>query len=308
VIGFLAEVGQKIADRWVNLLVLPGLLWAATAVTAVTLGQRDALDVPRLRAWLNTLIASPPGNSAAVLLTALGLLLSGAAAGLAAAALGGLVQRFWVQPGDRGPLARLLSARQRRWDEAASDLKAAIAAANSAAMPADLARANTRVKAAKRHRAALGPSRPRRPTRIADAFLTTATRVHDAYGMDLELTWPRLWPLLPDSLRTDLDRAQDAYAGSARLTGWGLLYVLLGVVWWPGTLLGTLVTVSGWTRARSAASVLANLIEAAVDLHTSDLAIKLGVAPASAEPSVLTRQTGQDIDRVLRKAASPPAV
>jgi len=43
-----SELGQKIADRWLTLLVLPGLLYLAVAAAASTLGQGNALDVSLL--------------------------------------------------------------------------------------------------------------------------------------------------------------------------------------------------------------------------------------------------------------------
>ena len=112
--------------------------------------------------------------------------------------------------------------------------------------------------------------------------------------------WPRLWTVLPETLRTDLTTAQDAYTASARLTAWGLLYTLLGIAWWPAIVLGATVVAAGWRQARTAAPVLADLIETAADLYTSDLAAKLGI-PAT---TPLTPNTGQAITGVLSKTSS----
>jgi hypothetical protein len=86
VTGFLAELGRKLADRWLDILLLPGLLWIATLTAGVRLGQQHPADVGRLRGWLDQLAAHPAAHSpATVLLAATGILLATAAAGLAAA-------------------------------------------------------------------------------------------------------------------------------------------------------------------------------------------------------------------------------
>jgi len=300
--GFLAEMGKKLADRWLDLLVLPGVLWVTVLAAAILLGQEHPFDVGRLRSWLEGQAARPSSHSlATVLLAVVGLLAAAAAVGLCASALGSVLQRLWVLPGWRRPLTWLVSARQRRWDTATAKLRKAIAAAaNPAAHHQDPARTVARVRAAEQRRTALGVSRPERPTRIADRFRTTAIRIGTAYGLDLDLVWPRLWTVLPETLRTDLTTAQDAYTAAARLTAWGLLYTLLGIAWWPAIVLGVTVGAAGWRRARAAAAVLADLIETAADLHTGDLAAKLGI-PAIAP---LTPVTGQAITRILRKTST----
>ena len=295
----LVEVGKKLADRWLNLLVLPGVLWLAALAAAARLGQQHAFDIARLYAWLNAEAAQRGSHDlAAVVLAAAGLLAAAGAIGMAAAGLGATIQRAWVLPGSRPPLSWLVAARQHRWDKATKEDRAAISiAADPKATDQEQARAVAAVSQAERRRAALGGSRPERPTWIGERFLATAKGIHVAYGLDFELAWPRLWSILPDTLRTDLAAAQDAYAGAARLTAWGPLYVLVAIAWWPAAVIGVVLVIAGWLRSRAAASVLADLIETAADLHTSDLAVKLGIMASTP----VTAQTGRDITRLLRK-------
>lgn len=295
----MAELAKKLADRWLDLLVLPGLLWLGALAAAIRLGQQHPFGISRLRDWLDHLAARPAAHSlAVVLLAAAGLLLASAAVGLAATALGGLLQRLWVLPGERRPLAWLVWARRRRWNRITTAAQRAITrAAAPAAYGQDPARARTRARRAERRRRAL-PGWPQRPTWIGDRFYATATRTTVAYGLNLDLSWPRLWTLLPDTLRGDLTTAQAAYTGATRLTAWGLLYATLFSAWWPAVLLGVAIFATGLARARSTASVLADLVETATDLHTGDLAAKLGV-PASAP---LTADVGRAITRILGQA------
>ena len=303
--GFLAELGKKLADQWLDRLVLPGALWVSTLIAATRLGQERPFDLGRLRAWLDAEAGQRGSHSlATVLLAAAWLLAAAAAAGFCAAALGGILQRMWALPGRGRPLIWVVRARQRRWDEATRTLKKAMAvAANPAVHDEDPARANRRVYAAERRRKALGVSRPERPTRIADCFYSAAARVRALYGLDLDIAWPRLWTLLPEALRTDLATAQDAYTAASRLTAWGLLYALLAIAWWPAAPLGIIVLVAGWLRARATARVLADLMATAADLYTSDLAAKLGI-PTSMP---LTPAAGRTITNILRNAHPPSA-
>src|SRR6185312_6234451 len=113
-----------------------------------------------------------------------------------------------------------------------------------------------------------GPAeRPERPTTMAERFRGTAIRMRDLYSLDLDLAWPRLWTLLPDPLRDDVSRAGAAYAASARLAAWGLLYLLLVVVWWPAFFIAAVLCATATVRARTSAGLLAELVETAVDLH-----------------------------------------
>jgi hypothetical protein len=146
----------------------------------------------------------------------------------------------------------------------------------------------------------LGPARPHRPTRIADCFERTAARTSVVNGLDdLSRAWPRLFAVLPDTLRADIIAARDAYSATARLTAWSLLYTALAFAWWPAALLGPAIAVTAVSRARTASAELADLIETAADLHLADLATGLGVSVLSTPA-----QTGRAITTRLR-APSP---
>ncbi|MET9767298.1 hypothetical protein [Streptomyces sp. NPDC006415] len=126
-------------------------------------------------------------------------------------------------------------------------------------------------------------------------------RVHGRYGLDLEPTWPRLWALLPETLRADVISARQAYDSAARLAGWALLYAALAVLWWPSALAGAAVLVTAVARARDAASLLATLVETAVDLHLTDLAERLGVRGGEdASATELGRAVAHHLADILR--------
>jgi hypothetical protein len=290
--GFLAELGTKIADRWVNLLVLPGLLWTAALAAVLRLGQEHPFDLARLRVWLDQIAGQPASHDiATVALGSAAILLASAAVALAAAGFGVLLQRLWVMPGDLPPAAWLRRRRQRQWQQATADLETAFAhAAHPDIHDVEPAEAARRVRRAQRRRARIGPGEPMRPTHIGDRFHATALRIHGCNGLDLDLVWPRLWTVLPDTLRADLTTAQDAYAAAARLAVWGILNLALTAAWWPAALISVTIFCTAAIRARASADVLADLIETAADLHAKDLAAALDLRlPGVTDPAELGR-------------------
>jgi hypothetical protein len=109
------------------------------------------------------------------------------------------------------------------------------------------------------------------------------------YGLDLALIWPRLWLLLPDSTRAAIQAVNSRYMSATAVCAWGLLYLTLGVLWWPAVLAGAATFATGLRQARSAAIALVSLIEATIDIHqkllTDALAIPLPhghITPAEA--------------------------
>lgn len=304
--GFLAELGTKIADRWMNLLVLPGLLWTATLAAGLRLGQDHPLDVESLRRWLDQIAGEPASHDiAAVALASATILLASAAVALAASALGALLQRLWVIPGDLPPAAWLRRYRQHQWQQVTARLKTAIAsAAHPDVYNAEPAEAARRARRAQRRRTRLGSAQPMRPTRVGDRFHTTAIRIRDHNGLDLGMAWPRLWTVLPDALRTDLATAQDAYAAAARLAAWGILYLALTAAWWPAAIISLIILCTAAIHARARADVLADLIETAADLHTKDLAAMLDLPlPDVSDPT----QLGRSITQRLQSSKAGPA-
>jgi hypothetical protein len=272
--ALLTGIGTRIAERWLQTVVLAGLLWIATLVIAVRLGHEHPFDVGRLSTWLDEIARDRVGRSAsAVLLAVAAALLAAGAAGLTAGALGGAFQRLWGAAGAGPPLSWMvrwrLRVRRRRVERARRAIARAVAHRRRGGR---LLLAYARHTARRRK-----PHEPERPTRIGDVFHGVAVRVHRRYALDLEPTWPRLWALLPETLRADVTAARQAYDAAARLAGWALLYLALAVLWWPGALAGAAVLATAVGRARDAASLLATLVETAVDLHLTDLAERLGV-------------------------------
>jgi hypothetical protein len=265
----LADLGRRLADRWLGAVLLPGLLFVAAAGCGLVLRHSSGLDAARLGDRLDGLGERLSSRPASVALLLAGTLLAAGAAGLAAQGLAAAVRRLWV------------ARRPHRW----------------------VAWRRRRARAA-RGGGAGGPDRylPARATRIGDRFRLIDERIDAQYGLSVALVWPRLWLLLPETTRPVIRGAHVRYQDSTELTAWGLLTVLLGLIWWPALPVGAGTVVVGHYRGRRSAEALAELVEAAVDTHQRQLAEAVGVALPQGR---ITPAVGLQINDILNKRAVP---
>lgn len=287
---FLGEIGKKLAERWVAFLAVPGLLYLAAVTCAVVLGQDHALDFASLShqitRWAGSAALRSVGSAA---LIAAAVLAGSVVAGLAAAALGRLTEMTWAMPGRRRPAKWLTGWRRKRSQDAKR-------------IADDPASSQARVCKAIARADRICLIEPGRPTWIGDRLRVSEVRVQRTYGLDLGATWPRLWLLAPESVRTEISAARDSFTASARLTGWAVLYLALAAWWWPAAPIAVTAGIASVIKARLAAGDLADLVESAVDLHGRELARQLG----RAEAGPLTPALGEDLTTVMRKSRWDP--
>lgn len=302
--GFFTELGKKLAERWLSLLVLPGLLYLGALTAASLLGHRHPLDLSRITSQLDAWMASPSLTPAsALVLILLATLLTAAGAGLAAQALGSLTEQLWFADRWRSwpsPLRRLAQSRTRsrtdRWTSATEayqrqvDTKRDQLAHRTETSPeVDLRQAHHAVTR-------IAQEKPARPTWIGDRINAVSIRLDREYHLDLATIWPSLWLSMPETTRTEITTARQALTRAATLAGWGLLYLAVGALSWPGLLIAAAIMATAWQRARTAADTYAMLIEAAARLHTTELARSLGLD----HTGPLTQQTGWALTCLLQ--------
>ncbi|TMR93073.1 hypothetical protein [Nonomuraea basaltis] len=321
--GLLAELGKKIADRWFTLLVLPGLLYVAALAAAHALGHTHPFDARRVTDRLDTVNADAASAAGLALLGA--YLLAAAAAGLAAQGLGSLVERLWLAADWAGwppPLRRLAALRtrrrHRRWTRALSAYRKTLDEAAAAHVQARLG-ANPPAPAsggpafpdplpsprelAYRKIARIAAEPPARPTWMGDRLNDVTVRLDRELGLDLATVWPYLWLTAPDTTRTEITTARETLTRATTLAGWGVLYLAVAALWWPGLPIAAAVLLTAWRRARTACDMYALLVEATVRLQSADLAHRVGLE----HTGPVTRETGTTLTGLLRGLPPQPA-
>ena len=315
--GFLDELGKKLADRWFQLLVLPGALYLAVAIAARTLGQSRPFDLHRLTtqviAWAKTPAATTVGGQVVLLAAALA---GATAVGLAAQALGSLVERLTLAAGWRRwkpPLRQLaqfrFQSRQRHWDtQHATYSRLYNLALNDGRLALkdddlDLAGQAERAErhAAYRARTRIAPERPERPTWTGDRINAVDVRLKRDLHLNLPTIWAGLWLTLPGPARTEITAARQALASAATVTAWAVLYLILAGLWWPAGLIALVLAVTGWHRTRVGADAYATLLEASTRLYARDVARHLGIDHAQS----LDKQTGDSLTAALHSEPPP---
>jgi hypothetical protein len=310
--GFLGELGKKLAERWVSLLVLPGAMYLAVACVATVLGHRHALDPVLLADRVTVWAASPAAAGVGGQLVLLAAVLAAAAgAGLVAQALGSAVERLVLAADWRtwpSPLRKLaevrVNSRHRRWmeahpaycelrDRAEKDLRAG--------RPVDDEH-RAELRAAHHRLVRISLEAPDRPTWSGDRIHAVDVRLDRDLYVHLPTIWPHLWLCLPDTARTEITTARAALAGATTLGGWALLYLPLAWWWWPAALISAVLAAIAWRRTRTTAEVYALLLEAVTRLHLKELAEHLGIDPKDKTPTAL----GQSVTHRLHSQPPPP--
>ncbi|WP_380281801.1 hypothetical protein [Kitasatospora purpeofusca] len=300
-------LGEKLADKWISALAVPGLLLMAASAAAAVLGQTDALDLAALRARAEQEAARAGGWSTVAQLAVLGAAVLGSVAvGAFVRACATAAERVWTgtwpAPADRAA-TWLTDRRRTRWTDLQDRITALreempVPAPGHPAYEAN--RAEIDRLTALRDRIAL--AQPQRPTMTGDRFAGAGTRLRNQYGIDLAAAWTRLWLVLPDAVQAELRTSRAGFGTAVDGTTWAACYLALGLFWWPAALIGLVVGLLAWSRGRRAAVLHAELVESAADLHLKTLAAEFGLGdPASARDSAV----GSTPDPVPDPASAP---
>jgi hypothetical protein len=94
--GLLSELGKKIAERWLSLLVLPGALFLAVLFAAYEQRHKHSYDLGSIPGRLDQRAEELAASGARVAVFLLLFLLGSAACGLLTQAVGSLLERLWL--------------------------------------------------------------------------------------------------------------------------------------------------------------------------------------------------------------------
>jgi hypothetical protein len=262
VFGLLESLGERLADRWIRIL-LPGTVFLAVVICGILLGPAHAWDGAYLADAMDRIVGRYDWRASVLAVVVAGVIAAATLAGLASHALSGLVHAIFTarRPGAWVRLRRRRAAKRARWRT-------------------------------------LDRYLPARVTPIGDRFQHIAERVDAQYGVDAGVVWPRLWLLLPDRALARIQNAHDQYQFATITCGWGILHLALGVWWWPAAVMGVVLLAAGYRRAKTTAGAVADLIEASIDTHQRELAQSVGV---DLRYGRITPSEGAQINAILGK-------
>ena len=159
------------------------------------------------------------------------------------------------------------------------------------------------------------------PTRLGNVLKAAELYPSDdgRYGMDAVFFWPRLYMVLPETMRSSLQDARSSLDLMLVTSALGIVYALASIcflaltrstdgwVWLAAVGGGTLVALGAYRGAVGAAVIYGELVRTAFDLYRGTLLAQLGyAAPGSlADERALWENLGK---QMYRRAADDPSV
>ncbi|MFC9660060.1 hypothetical protein ACFVJ5_07455 [Nocardia sp. NPDC127606] len=295
---FWKATAGKLADRWAGLAAPAVVFWAGAVISWAYAGPGWTRLV-QITDWLNR------QQLVAQLAALIGALVVGAASTILVQRLTTpalrLLEGYWprcmsrLTEYRRGHALRGKINDGKNWQRLHGEIAEGEPAA---AQLAEIARLERR----RRHR----PVRDSEllPTRIGNILRAAETRPRHRFGLDVVLIWPRVWILLPETVRQELASARASLDASVAVAIWGTLFIVfVPLTWWA--LLGLVVPVSAvvwWVPAR--AEVFADLVEATVELYRVTLYRQLRW-PLPENPAA-ERGDGERLTKYLERGSDRP--
>ena len=289
---FLESVGGKLAEQWVATLLTPAFVfWAGGAIATL---QRFGW------ATLSTRFSQQPETLQIAFLVSVFCLIAASAF---------VVQRFdlavlrWLEgywfPWLR-PLRRWLIAREHKRSQWIDDLWQQLNRINPTQLtPEQRGELRDELIQCDWQQHYIPLPDQIMPTRLGNILRAAEQRPLEKYGLDAIVCWSRLWLLLSDAVKKDLQEARADLNAAARVWLWSLLFIVwtaLGA-WWaaPVGILSAIFAYYYWALA--AARIYGELIESTFDLHRQLLYQSLRWN-LPADPEV-ERQVGQELTQYL---------
>lgn len=109
------------------------------------------------------------------------------------------------------------------------------------------------------------------PTDLGNILRAREYSPQRKYGLDAIVCWPRLWPLLPENVRTDLANARSILDRLAEFWFWGLLSLLWAFELREAIIISIFWMIMAYKIVCQSAMSYGELVETAFDLHRFSL-------------------------------------
>jgi hypothetical protein len=135
------------------------------------------------------------------------------------------------------------------------------------------------------------------PTKLGNILRAAESHSANKYGLDAIICWPRLWLVLPDTVKKELQETRSNLNTAARIWLWGILFSVWGIwaVW--AIPISLLVALFAHHWMLNAAATYGDLLESAFDLYRLEL-YKALYLPLPINPAH-ERQLGRQLTEYL---------
>ncbi|MGI0491483.1 hypothetical protein ACN4EG_06705 [Alkalinema pantanalense CENA528] len=130
------------------------------------------------------------------------------------------------------------------------------------------------------------------PTRLGNLLRAAERRPYDRYGLDAIICWPRLWLLLPDSAKKELQDARAQINNGVRVFAWSLLFLVWGYWAWWAVPVAIVSAAFAYSWIWDSAELYGDLIESVFDLYRGSLyqALRIPLPATAAEEKAIGLQ------------------
>jgi hypothetical protein len=259
---FLEGLGGKLAEQWAASLLTPAFVfWFGGLIAWI---QKFGWN--QLQQWLTNL--GEPLQIAVLV----GSLLLVAASAFAIQRFDLAVLRFFegYWPGWMAPLKdRLVNRHRAKWKRLDKDWQEFSDKRNAGQLTAKELDQFVAIDYQLRQM----PAQPEHlmPTTLGNLLRAAESHPSDKYGLDAIICWSRLWLVLPETVKKELQDARADLNTAARVWLWGVLFLFWTIWAWWAVPIALLVALFAHRWMLGAAATYGDLLESAFDLHRMKL-------------------------------------
>jgi hypothetical protein len=144
------------------------------------------------------------------------------------------------------------------------------------------------------------------PTRLGNILRAAERRPYDRYGLDAIICWPRLWLLLPEPAKKELQEARATLNNGVRVFAWSILFLVWTIWAWWAIPCGLLSALFAYCWILDSATVYGDLIESVFDLYRISLyqSLRFPVPANTADE----RAIGLQVTEYLLRGSLPQSI
>ncbi|MGB5713665.1 MAG: hypothetical protein WBM44_22480 [Waterburya sp.] len=259
---FLESLGNKLAERWLSTILTPAFIFWAGGIGA-WIWRYGWFSI---ETWFNQ--QSQALQITLLISILLGVLISALVVGRCELVVLRLLEGYW--PRWLRKLQRFCAKNQQKKKERVEQKfqqLMALREARNQPLTTEEMEESTRLDVLLHYY----PIHVIMPTQLGNILRAAEERPKNQYGLDPFICWPRLWLLLPDSVKVELTEARIILNTGARIWLWSVLFFLWSPLAWWATFASILSAYLAYRWMLNAAMIYGDLLESAFDLYRIEL-------------------------------------